>query len=560
MMTLTTARRPALIAILILLTLAVWALAAGPAPAATDAARRVAPFPLADTNQTVCFTDRRARRACPRPGQAWFGQDASYRGLKPRYRDNGDGTVTDLNTGLMWQKSTGPKMTMAQARAGAASFRLAGYSDWRLPTIKELYSLIDFSGWTGRSARSSRPFINTRYFEFKYGDVTGERFIDAQWLSSTVYVFRTMWGNATVFGVNFADGRIKGYPFRPGGDRRFGPGRRFHGPPDKRFYVRYVRGPRGYGVNHFVDNHDGTVSDKTTGLMWMKVDSGHLKAGPRGDGAMNWVQALKWANRLKYAGYSDWRLPNARELQSIVDYTRSPDTTGSPAINPVFRCTRIKDALGRIDYPFYWTGTTHLDGPNPFGQAVYVAFGRAGGWMTSPRTGRTGLLDVHGAGAQRSDPKVGDPSRFPRGRGPQGDVLKIYNHVRLVRGGGVKVSSGPSSAPLPTPWHPPRGFRGGSSGIYGVGPGRPLAGRPGRQALGGGRRGFIQRLDRDGDGRVSRAEFDGPPDHFQRFDRNNNGYIDAGEAPTGPPPGRGQRPFGPPGGGGPGGPGRPPAY
>ncbi|HEY6896806.1 MAG TPA: hypothetical protein VI279_06050 [Rhodocyclaceae bacterium] len=43
------------------------------------------------------------------------------------------------------------------------------------------------------------------------------------------------------------------------------------------------------------------------------------------------------------------------------------------------------------------------------------------------------LLDVHGAGAQRSDPKIGDPSAYPRGLGPQGDVIRIYHLVRLVR-------------------------------------------------------------------------------------------------------------------------------
>ncbi len=42
-------------------------------------------------------------------------------------------------------------------------------------------------------------------------------------------------------------------------------------------------------------------------------------------------------------------------------------------------------------------------------------------------------MDVHGAGAQRSDPKSGDPDEFPEGRGPQGDVIKIFYCVRLVR-------------------------------------------------------------------------------------------------------------------------------
>lgn len=42
-------------------------------------------------------------------------------------------------------------------------------------------------------------------------------------------------------------------------------------------------------------------------------------------------------------------------------------------------------------------------------------------------------MDVHGAGAQRSDPKQRDPANFPFGRGPQGDSIRIYNHVRCVR-------------------------------------------------------------------------------------------------------------------------------
>ena len=44
-----------------------------------------------------------------------------------------------------------------------------------------------------------------------------------------------------------------------------------------------------------------------------------------------------------------------------------------------------------------------------------------------------GWIDVHGAGAQRSDPKTGDPANYPTGFGPQGDAIRIYNYVRLVR-------------------------------------------------------------------------------------------------------------------------------
>lgn len=47
---------------------------------------------------------------------------------------------------------------------------------------------------------------------------------------------------------------------------------------------------------------------------------------------------------------------------------------------------------------------------------------------------------------------------------------------------------------------------------------------------------FIQKLDKDGDGKVSKAEFDGPAEHFTQCDKNSDGYISEDEAPKGPPP------------------------
>lgn len=183
------------------------------------------------------------------------------------------------------------------------------------------------------------------------------------------------------------------------------------------------------------DNGDDTITDRATGLTWMKLDSGHLAAAPHQDGRMNWEQALRWVEDLEFAGHSDWRLPNIKEFQSIVDYTRSPDTTHSAAIGPIFSVTPIRDSLGHVDYPFYWSSTTHkrMGGGE---SACYIAFGRSQGWMRR-FGGEYELLDVHGAGSQRSDPKAGDPSQFPRGRGPQGDVIRIDNMVRPVRGGNV---------------------------------------------------------------------------------------------------------------------------
>ena len=459
-------------------------------PARAQEARPL-PYAIVDTGQQRCYDSQR-EIPYPKEGADFYGQDAQYVVNPPRYRDNGDGTVSDLVTGLMWQKDPGAKRTFGQALAGASKCRVGGYKDWRLPTIKELYSLILFSGTDPdpRSAGSGRqrPFIDSKHFVFKYGDASrGERIIDSQYATCTRYVSTTMGGNPTMFGVNFADGRIKGYPIGPTRGRR-----------EKTYYVMYARGNPDYGKNGLHDNGDGTITDRATGLMWQKADSGK---------GMNWQDALAYAEGLTLAGHSDWRLPSVKELQSIVDYTRSPDTTKSAAIAPIFKVTPIRNEGGKPDAPCYWSSTTHA-GAFRASAAAYVAFGRSLGWM------RGRLLDVHGAGSQRSDPKAGDPSRFPRGRGPQGDVIRIDNHVRCVRGGGAtRRAKGPAAQPVPQP------------------PDRREPASP-----------FMRREDRNGDGKVSRDEFGGPPEHFDHFDRNKDGYLTEDEAPKGPPPGRGPRP------------------
>jgi hypothetical protein len=49
------------------------------------------------------------------------------------------------------------------------------------------------------------------------------------------------------------------------------------------------------------------------------------------------------------------------------------------------------------------------------------------------------------------------------------------------------------------------------------------------------RPGFVERLDKDGDGKVPRAEFDGPADQFSILDRNHDGFLSEDEAPPFPP-------------------------
>ncbi|MCP3876621.1 MAG: DUF1566 domain-containing protein [Desulfobacteraceae bacterium] len=482
--------------------------------------------PIVDTGQSHCYSPS-GKILYPVNGSACFGQDAQYECNPPAYQNNGDGTVTDRVTGLMWSKAVEKtKVSLKEAKMIADQMSLGGHTDWRVPNIKELYSLMNFSGNTGNANRGSLanaiPFINTDYFDFRFGNVmAGERYIDAQWLSSTKYVSTTMNGDLTLFGVNFADGRIKGYGYQKRNRRR----------PQKKFYVRFVRG-NPYGENDFIDNDNGTITDQATGLVWMKEDSGK---------GMNWKQALAFAENMNYAGYDDWRLPNAKELQYLVDYTRSPDTTNSPAIDPVFQTSSIFNEAGQKDYPYFWTSTTHLEGRRPGIQGVYISFGRAMGKM------RGKIMDVHGAGAQRSDPKSGTGGIS---RGPQGDFIRVSNYVRLVRGGSVTLKT---NAPVSdrnaypdkirivdTPSVSP--FVSDSSQDDDSMPRQDQFDPSDRQmpppeSKKGGRN-FIDRLDTNGDGKISTSEFDGPSQHFQMFDQNDDGFISEDEAPTGPPPRR----------------------
>ena len=268
---------------------------------------------VVDTGQVQNYDDQ-GEVSPPAPGAPFFGQDAQYDGVQPAYVDNGNGTVTDLNTGLMWQQSPDfdTKRTYSESLAYAQTLVLGGYDDWRVPTVKELYSLIDFRGCS--TTVPPVPYIDTTFFDFEYPDpASGDRLIDVQFFSSTEYVGTTMGGSATVFGVNFADGRIKGYPSGPTPVGTFAR------------YVRCVRGATGYGENQYVDNGDGTVSDSSTGLMWSKADS---------PTALDWEDALTHAENLDLAGHDDWRLPNAKELQGIVDYTRAPDATNPAQQGP----------------------------------------------------------------------------------------------------------------------------------------------------------------------------------------------------------------------------------
>jgi len=222
------------------------------------------PYPVVDTGQTKCY-DNRLEIAPPQPEQPFYGQDAQFHAHPAGNTLAADGlTVRDTVTGLTWQRSPdtdgngvlnrADKLTLTGAKARPAKLNAAkfgGFDDWRLPSIKELYSLFqangtDPSGPANTNTEGLTPFIDTRFFKFAYGDTRlGERVIDSQYASNTKYVGKGARGFDKLFGVNFADGRIKGYDLQmPGGGI------------EKTFFVQCVRGNPSYGKNVFHDNND----------------------------------------------------------------------------------------------------------------------------------------------------------------------------------------------------------------------------------------------------------------------------------------------------------------
>ncbi|WP_086775624.1 DUF1566 domain-containing protein [Vibrio coralliirubri] len=372
---------------------------------------------LPDTGQTVQY-DTKGDPLTASESSLFTGQDASVKSNPMRYQDNGDGTVTDLNTGLMWQKAHDTaKRNLADSEAVVEAMTLAGFDDWRLPTIKELYSLANFDGelLKPESGKDSSPYIDTEYFDFDYDERVP--FAGAFW-SSTLYIkgnvqnFTAHGGLQGGFGFNFADGHIKSYEtgnFFDGtaiqaSDNMFVPGN----------YVRAVRNTTTLYEMEYVDNQDGTVTDKSTSLMWAKSDSGKR---------MNWVESLEFAQNSNLAGYNDWRLPNAKELQSLVDYEKK----NLPAINTMYFEVTPTQFKSQQDSYYFWTSTTQGDFKHT---AVYIAFGQA--W-SKKNSDSTEYFDWHGAGAQRSDPKVGSPSDYELASEMATDYISIDNWVRLVR-------------------------------------------------------------------------------------------------------------------------------
>lgn len=299
---------------------------------------------LPQTGQTLAH--RAGDDGDTRRGTAW---------PSPRFADNGDGTVTDRLTGLVWLKNADCYGTKDWASALAAANTLASGScglsdnsragDWRVPNVNELASLIAIASLFPALpvTPGSSLFVNLASSYYWSSSTSVER---------PYYAWMAYLDMGYVDQVSKADALFL-WPVRDG---RATAAATVRLPRTGQTYSHAV-GDDGYWQKgavwpepRFTDNRDGTVRDNLTGLVWLRnancldetvatVSKIHAR------GLLQWGDALAWSNALASGACGltdgsvggDWALPNRAELASLTDRSQA---------NPALPASHLFDNVG----------------------------------------------------------------------------------------------------------------------------------------------------------------------------------------------------------------------
>jgi hypothetical protein len=152
----------------------------------------------------------------------------------------------------------------------------------------------------------------------------------------------------------------------------------------------------------FTTNADGTMTDTVIGLIWVQTLGIYEDRAINSDDKMIFDAALAYADTQTFAGHNDWPLPNIKQLQILVNFTRLPNTSDSTAIDSMFNAPSIVNRAGAMDYRICWFAITHANRSQTQSKHTpFVNFGRAMEFM------RDNWVDGHGAGAQRPQGRRG---------------------------------------------------------------------------------------------------------------------------------------------------------
>jgi hypothetical protein len=307
-----------------------------------------------------------------------------------RFTDNGDGSITDIFTRLMWVKdanliaSRNPSFDQDRTVGdGDIDWKTAlsyiellndenylSHNDWRMPNMVELRSLVNLQ-YPDIALPPDHPFINLK---------------DLYWSSTTSENMRSL-----AIGVLLQEHYAHSNIINPAGEtEEFAKDPDITGANYWKYYLLPVRSTtitgtienpktgqqytfypgddgnlkegEAWPTPRLVDNNNGSVTDRLTGLMWTRDANLMLTRDPDFDtnqwvdGAINWQHALDYIallNSENYLGHNDWRMPNRNEMTSLVDMSRKNPTL--PESNPFINVTGFN-----FDQA-YWTSTTRAD-------------------------------------------------------------------------------------------------------------------------------------------------------------------------------------------------------
>ena len=280
---------------------------------------------------------------------------------QPRFIDKRDGTITDNLTGLMWTKNANPLGATTTWQGAldyvkgmnAGTYLNFGYTDWRLPNINEIESLMSFENDSDFGLPSEHPFTNLQwgywsstsdalYPEYAWVGIGGD--VLSRFKTTKYYVWPVRSeGNGTIqiprTGQNLCYD-VNGNTISCLGTGQDGELKKGVEWPNPRF----------------IDNGDCTITDKLTDLMWTK--NANIPYGYE-----TWQQALDYISGMNNGsnpnyGRNDWRLPNTIELRSLIDYQEYNPALppGHPFIN--IQSDYSSDHYAHYNYVFYWTSTS----------------------------------------------------------------------------------------------------------------------------------------------------------------------------------------------------------
>ena len=265
------------------------------------------------SSTSVSTSVKKTMKRIPDTGQygdytSTYGEDNDYAMNLPFFINNGNGTITDTITGLMWQKIDGGEMSYENAILYCDTLTLGGYNDWRLPNPHESMTILNLQG---------NPAIDATYFS-SAGTTTAD-----YWWTNTKQADDSLKVWCTNSGGGIGN-KPKSETISAGGTFKY--------------HTRAVRDlfSLPYVSAHFNNNGNGTITDSLTNLMWQRI--------PYTD-SLSWENALIYADTLTLGGYIDWRLPNIKELESINEHRLY-----KPSLDTAF--------FKIINNKKYWTGTT----------------------------------------------------------------------------------------------------------------------------------------------------------------------------------------------------------